>query len=183
MLIGRQISLRPLRRDDIQPLHDSALDLEARGPWYPLPGMPLVKFEATFAESGFWSQDEGVFAIVDRSDRMVGVVGWEKLNGDVPDFEIFYRLLEIANFGKGIATEALGLLTGWLFDTGHMNRLRANVHVDNKASRRVCEKSGFTQEATARAGWYNRGRWHDVAVYTLTRDEFEERRKASPTPA
>jgi len=183
MIIGPKVSLRPLRVDDLKPLHASALDLEARGPWNPLPGMPLGKFEAAFAESGFWSRDEGVFAIVDRSDRMVGVVGWEKLNGDLPDFEIFYRLLEQANWGKGIATEALGLLAGWLFDSGQMNRLRANVHVDNKASRRVAEKSGFTQEATARASWYNRGRWHDVAVYTLTRDEFEERRQTAATPA
>ena len=179
MLTGRQISLRPLRRDDIESLHSRSLDLETRGPWYPLPGTPLAKFEAVFAETGFWSRDEGIFAIVDRSQRMVGIVGWERLNGDLPDVEVSYRLLDQADRGKGIATEALGLLTGWLFDTGHANRLRANVHVDNKASRRVVEKAGFTQEAIARASWYNRGQWHDVAVYTITRGEFEERRGAA----
>jgi [ribosomal protein S5]-alanine N-acetyltransferase len=179
MLIGSQISLRPLRAEDIRPLHESSLDLENRGPWYPLPSNPLVKFEAAFAESGFWTRDEGIFAIVERSDRMVGIVGWEQLNGDVPDVEVSYRLIDQTNRGKGIATEALGLLTAWLFDTGHMNRLRANVHVDNKASQRVCEKSGYTSEATARGGWYNRGHWHDILVYTITRDEFEQRRAAS----
>jgi [ribosomal protein S5]-alanine N-acetyltransferase len=183
VLIGRQISLRPLRSDDIKPLHDSTMDLETRGPWYPLPGTPLAKYEARFADSGFWSREEGAFAIVDRSDRMVGIVGWEQLNGDIPDMEISYRLLDQANRGKGIVTEAVGLLCRWLFDTGQMNRLRANVHVDNKASRRVCEKSGFTPEATFRAAWYNRGRWHDVAVYTLTRDEFEERNDSAAAPA
>ena len=179
MLVGRQISLRPLRGDDIGPLHASSLDLETRGLWYPLPGTPLGKFEAAFAESGFWSRDEGIFAIVDRNERLVGIVGWELLNGDIPDIEVSYRLLDQADRGKGIATEALGLLTGWLFDTGHANRLRANVHVDNKASRRVVEKSGFTQEAIARASWYNRGQWHDAAVYTITRGEFEELRRAA----
>ena len=181
MLVGRQISLRPLRADDIEPLHASSLDLETRGPWYPMPRTPLTKFETAFAATGFWSQDEGIFAIVDRSERMVGIVEWELLNGDVPDIEVSYRLLDQTEHGKGIATEALGLLTGWLFDTGHANRLRANVHVDNKASRRVAEKSGFTQEAIARASWYNRGQWHDVAVYRITRDAFERRRgKAAP---
>jgi RimJ/RimL family protein N-acetyltransferase len=182
MLKGRQVSLRPLREGDIKPLHDSTLDLETRGPWYPLPGTPLARYAATFAESGFWSQDKGIFAIVDGSDRMIGIVGWEQLTGDLPDIEVSYRLLDQANRGKGITTEALGLLAGWLFDTGHMNRLRANVHVDNKASRRVCEKSGFTQEATARSSWYNRGKWHDVAVYTLTRDEFEAARTTAASP-
>jgi len=121
-------------------------------------------------------------SIVDRSDRLIGVVGWELLNGDIPDVAVSYRLLDRADHGKGITTEALGLLAGWLFDAGQMNRLRADGHVDNKASRRVLEKSGFTQEATARASWYNRGRWHDVAVYTITRGEFEEHR-AMAAPA
>ncbi len=179
MLVGRQISLRPVRRDEVERLHESTMDLESRGPWYPLPGTPLIKFEARFAESGFWAADEGVFTIVDQTDRLVGIVGWELLSGDLPDVEISYRLLDRDDHGKGITTEAVGLLTGWLFDTGHMNRLRANVHVDNTASRRVVEKSGFTQEATARASWYSRGRWHDVAVYTITRDEFEARRAAA----
>jgi [ribosomal protein S5]-alanine N-acetyltransferase len=183
MLVGRQVSLRPLRDDDIEPLHASSLDLENRGPWYPLPRTPLGKFKAAFAESGFWSRDEGIFAIVDRSDRFLGIVGWEQLNGDIPDVEVSYRLLDQADRGKGIGTEALGLLSGWLFDSGRMNRLRANVHIDNKASRRVAEKCGFTQEGTARAAWYNRGRWHDVAVFTLTREEFEELRKTAATPA
>jgi len=183
VIVGRQISLRPLRSDDVGPVHDSMLDLESRGLWYPLPGTPRGKFEAAFAESGLWSSDEGVFAIVDSGDRLVGVVGWQKMNGDLPDVEIFYRLLDQADRGKGIATEAVGLLAGWLFDTGQMNRLRANVHVDNKASRRVCEKSGFTLEATARAAWYNRGQWHDVVVFTITRAEFEELRKAAAAPA
>jgi ribosomal-protein-alanine N-acetyltransferase len=176
VLIGDQITLRPVRAEEVGPLYESSLDLENRGLWYPLPTTPLGKLEADFADSGFWTAGDGIFAIADRSDRLLGIVGWEQLNGDVADVEVSYRLFDQADHGKGIVTEALGLLVGWLFDTGHMNRLRASIHVDNKASRRVAEKSGFTCEGTSRAGWYNRGRWHDVAVYTITRSEFEERR-------
>ena len=110
MLTGRQISLRPLRGDDIGPLHASSLDLETRGPWYPLPATPLAKFEAAFAESAFWSRDEGIFAIVDRSERMVGIVGWEQLNGDLPDVEISYRLLDRPITGRGSRPKPSGCL-------------------------------------------------------------------------
>jgi ribosomal-protein-alanine N-acetyltransferase len=183
VLIGDQITLRPMRVEEVGPLFESSLDLENRGLWYPLPTTPLGKLEAAFAESGFWTAGDGIFAIADRSDRLLGIVGWEQLNGDVADVEVSYRLFDQADHGKGIVTEALGLLVGRLFDTGHMNRLRASVHVDNKASRRVAEKAGFICEGTSRAGWYNRGRWHDVAVYTITRSEFEERRAtAAPRP-
>jgi RimJ/RimL family protein N-acetyltransferase len=145
--------------------------------------MPLTKFESNFAESGYWSLDEGIFAIVDPTDRLVGIVGWEKLNGDLPDIEVFYRLLDQADRGKGIATEGLGLLAGWVFDTGHMNRIRANVHVDNNASRRVAEKSGFTQERRpGRAGTTADGGMTSPCTRSPP-DEFEERRKPSATPA
>ena len=73
----------------------------------------------------------------------------------------------------GVATNAVRLLTRWLFETQQMNRLRLTIHVDNAASKRVAEKAGFTFEAVSHRAWYHRGRWHDVAVYTLTRDEFE----------
>ncbi len=182
MLVGRQVSIRPLRDGDIEPLHASTLDLENRGLWYPLPGTPLVQFKAKFAETGFWSPDAGIFAIVDPTDRFVGIVSWEQLNGDVPDVEVGYRLLDQADRGKGYTPEALRLLVGWLFDTGQMNRVRANVHIDNQASHRVVQKCGFTLEATARAAWYNRGQWHDVSVFTVTRDEFAALRAAAGAP-
>jgi ribosomal-protein-alanine N-acetyltransferase len=180
MLKGKQITVRPMRNEDIGPFHEKSLDVESRGPWYPLPGTSLAAFEKAFAESGFWTPERGIFVITDDTDRVIGNISWQQLNGDVSDIELGYRLLSPADSGKGIVSEALGLMTDWLFDTQpQTNGLSLTIHVDNLASLRVAEKCGFIREATFREAWYNRGRWHDVAICNITRHEFEARRESS----
>lgn len=43
-LKGKQITVRPMRNEDIGPFREKSLDLESRGPWYPLPGTSLAAF-------------------------------------------------------------------------------------------------------------------------------------------
>jgi [ribosomal protein S5]-alanine N-acetyltransferase len=174
---GTSVSLRPVAEADLEELHRRSMDLEARGPWYPLPRTSLTKFRGSFAGDGWWSPDDGIFVVVDEQDQLLGMVVWQKLNGfAMPDVELGHIVFEGANRGKGIATAAVDLLAGWLFDSQAMNRLSLSVHVDNIGSRRVAEKCGFTKEATAREAWYHKGKWHDLDVYTLTRAESDERR-------
>ena len=175
MIKGEHISLRPIREDDLDEVHRNILDLQARGPWYPLPLMSLTKFRAAFDENGLWSRDEGLFVIVDDHDKIIGNVDWERLNGSVQDVEAAYRVYRRDDWGKGIATEALQLLTGWLFDIMPINRIRLVMHVDNLGSHRVAEKCGYTKESTSPASWQHKGEWQDVDVYVLARHEHAAR--------
>jgi [ribosomal protein S5]-alanine N-acetyltransferase len=177
MIKGLTVSLRPVAEADLEDLHAKLIDIEARGPWYPMPQTSLTKRRQAFEENGFWSPDEGIFLMVDEQDRLVGTVDWNKLNGDVPDLELGYRVFDRADWGRGIATEALDLLAGYLFDSLPINRLRLTIHVDNVGSRRVAEKCGFMNEGTSREAWYHKGTWHDIDVFTLTRRQSDQRRK------
>jgi [ribosomal protein S5]-alanine N-acetyltransferase len=177
VIVGKIVSLRPIAEADLEELHAKLIDMESRGPWYPMPRTSLTKRRRAFEETGFWSPEEGIFVMVDEQDRLVGTVDWNRLNGDVPDTELGYRVFDRSNWGKGIATEALDLLAGFLFDTEPINRLRLTIHVANVGSRRVAEKCGFTREGTSREAWYHKGRWHDIDVFALTRAESDERRK------
>jgi RimJ/RimL family protein N-acetyltransferase len=116
-----------------------------------------------------------VFLIVDASDRILGSVIWVTLNGTIPDVELGYGIFDRAEMGKGITTEAVQLLSGYLFDAYDMNRLLMYIYADNIASQRVAEKCGFTKEATAREAWPHKGEWLDVDIYTLTRREHTGR--------
>ena len=177
MLKGATISLRPVMEGDLDVIHATSLDLDTRGPWYPLPSQSLAKFRAKFADSGFWTSDEGTFLIVDHDDRKLGIVSWGKLENYGSDIELAYRLFDRASMGKGIATEAVSLMADYLLDWQPVHRLVIFTHVDNVPSRRVAEKCGFTHEGTLRQAWFHRGAWHDITAYSLLRDERDVARQ------
>ena len=169
MLKGSRISLRPATEADLEEFQRARTDIETRGAWVPVPRTPFQRLHADFEQTGWWSEDEGVFFAVDESDRLRGYVSWGRLNGSIPDVEVTYGVFDRSAFGRGIATEAVGLLVGYLFEAYSMNRLIAYVHPENVASQRVVEKNGFVREATLREAWPRRGMWHDIHVYALTR--------------
>jgi Acetyltransferases, including N-acetylases of ribosomal proteins len=176
MLHGPRISLRPVEDEDVETFYRARTDIKTRGPWVPMPRTSLQGYRADFGSHGWWSQDEGVFLIVDAADRILGNVAWEALKGTIPDVELGYGIFDRAEMGKGLATEAVDLLAGYLFDAYTMNRLLLCIYPDNVASRRVAEKCGFKKEATAREAWPLKGKWLDIDIYVLTRRESDARR-------
>lgn len=76
--------------------------------------------------------------------------------------------------GNGYATDAVRRLTSFAFRTLDAASLVARVRADNGASVRVLEKVGFVREGTRRRAYYKAGDHHDVAVFGLLPEEFEE---------
>lgn len=83
-------------------------------------------------------------------DTAVGGIGLE-LKTDVfrCSAEIGYWLGE-HYWGRGIATEAVRILTTWAFSTFTLERIYAGVFGWNPASSRVLEKAGYEREAVLR---------------------------------
>ena len=83
--------------------------------------------------------------------------------------EIGYWLGE-SFWGRGIVTEALVLVTDYVFTTGNLLRLFALPFADNVASTRVLEKAGFVREATLRSSSVKYGQPRDQALYARVND-------------
>ncbi len=73
--------------------------------------------------------------------------------------------------GRGIVTEAMGLLVDALVAAG-VHRIVLRAAVENTRSRRVAERLGFTLEGIARESMRTGDRVHDVAVYSLLAREW-----------
>jgi len=68
-------------------------------------------------------------------------------------------------------TEAVQLLTDYLYATKKINRIHLVIVPENAASRRIAEKCGFTLEGTLRGAFFNDGRNQDVVLYSLLRED------------
>jgi [ribosomal protein S5]-alanine N-acetyltransferase len=70
-----------------------------------------------------------------------------------------------AFWGRGIATEAVSLVTDWAFGAHGLLRIFAQPFAHNQASRRVLEKAGYELEGTMRCSAVKDGEVRDQCLY------------------
>ena len=107
--------------------------------------------------------------MIDAAADIVGWIGFISVIYYFYGYEISYQVFGEQYSGKGYATEALGLLTDYLFSTKLMNRLQLSIRPDNLASRRMAEKCGYTQDGVMRSFVFIDGRFHDIELWPITR--------------
>jgi len=73
--------------------------------------------------------------------------------------------LGAAYWGRGIATEAVALVTDWAFGAHGLLRIFAQPFAANLASRRVLEKAGYQLEGTMRRSAVKDGEIRDQCLY------------------
>ena len=111
------------------------------------------------------------FAIERRSDRrMIGTIGFMWVSCEHRSAEVGYSLARDC-WNQGYATEALAAVLRFGFDTLGLNRIEAQHELTNPASGRVMEKCGMTCEGTLRQRVFNKGRFSDVKLYAILRDD------------
>ncbi len=153
--------LRPFREEDL----DAALALQqdaAAGRWVPTlpagdgPGV-VAFFEECRQEGGLLhlviaDRTSDVYlgeAMLAPSDHLVGEVGC---------------CVAPSVRGRGIATEALRLLTDWAFATLGLGRVQVFVAPENVAALRLAESAGFRREGVLRSYWEHDGERLDAVV-------------------
>ncbi len=173
MLEGDGVRLRLVRESDLPALHELEEDIANRGDFFPVGVQSFTKLAQEFGESGLWSRDEGLLVITDDVDAILGHIEFFPTVAYLDEIELSYILYSSARRGGGIATQAVRLLTAYLFNRLKVNRIRLVIHPDNAASRRVADKSGYTLEGVARGAWYHRGRNQDVEIWAILRSDLQ----------
>jgi [ribosomal protein S5]-alanine N-acetyltransferase len=104
------------------------------------------------------------FAVL-SNEEVVGGIGII-LGEDVykMNVELGYWVAE-AFWGVGIATEAVRLMTEYIFQTFLVNRIIASVFEYNKTSMRVLEKNGYFLETVRRKGILKNDYLYDEFVW------------------
>lgn len=113
----------------------------------------------------------GIFAS-NEPDRLLGIIEAVDFNLKVNMVTIGYFLAE-SQWGKGIATKAVGRLLEFLFMKVNVNRIQAEVMPANEHSKKVLLKNGFIHEGTLRQAtlWSGKG-IVDVEIYGMLRKDY-----------
>ena len=120
-----------------------------------------------------WGENHRRLVIVDKEDSILGSIWFEKSIAYFDALEIGYIMFDKASRNKGYMTEALSLLSRYLFATRTVPRLQQTVVVGNTASKRVAEKCGFRSEGIARKALFLHGKHVDLEWFSLLREDLE----------
>ncbi len=75
---------------------------------------------------------------------------------------------------KGYGTRAVKALIKYAFNELNMHCVYCKVIECNIASQKIVEKIGFKREGILRERIYKNGNYHDVIVWSILKDEFNE---------
>jgi ribosomal-protein-alanine N-acetyltransferase len=175
MIKGSCFHLRHLKKDELPRYTELINHPDGKGDYLPLEMMLPGVVEQRFEEQSRSKEVMEIFVIIDEAGSIIGRVFHFKT---VPYFnsrEIGYGMFAPESRGKGIMSEAVQLLTDYLFNTMLINRLEIHMHVNNIASEKVAIKCGFQMEGIARGASFSRGKHSDLKMYALLRHEWEQR--------
>jgi len=180
MIQGSNFHLRHMRRDEVALYTELINAPESKGDFLSLelnlPGVIEKKYET----EAYSKEVRETFLIVDGHDSHQGkILGQIFHFKTVPYFnsrEIGYALFSSDTRGKGLMTEAVTLLTDYLFRTMLINRLEIHMNTLNLASEKVAVRCGYRKEGIARGAVFSRGKHIDIAMYALLREEWEQLR-------
>ena len=168
MLEGKTVNLRVAEKEDLPLLLEWRNSLEFEGRFNPVAvQVSQAEFEKKYYSRG---PDEIRFLIQKKDGSKIGHIGTHLFGGIL---EIGYAIAPEER-GRGYATESVKIIVDYLFLSRNIVRIGSATHVQNKASQKVLEKAGFTREGTERRGTFVWGKWADLCVYSILREEWKE---------
>lgn len=174
ILRGEHVYLRPAERSDVPNfvrwLNDAETTsfLNMRAPMSE--AMEEKWFEGMVERQGK-EQFHYVICLLEN-DRPIGSLSLfavDYVNGNAG---IGISIGEKSLWGKGYGTDAMNALLDFGFGMLRLERMWLEVYVFNTRARRSYDKSGFVLEGVVRHGVFKQGRYIDVELMSILRDEW-----------
>jgi RimJ/RimL family protein N-acetyltransferase len=170
---GARVTIRRIESADLAQIRPFAFTVSITRPLSELDALTQA-----FETAAFWADDSGAVAIVDSSDgRLLGTAQFYRSAPCIHGYEMGYIIHDPADRGRGAATEAVRLFSGYLFETiPGFYRLQLIIEVWNVASWKLAERCGFVREGLLRSAGFGAGDPSDCFIYARTRKDWHEAR-------
>ncbi len=171
MLVGHRVILRPFRKSDLDGLYELTSDVREIGEFWPLGCISEARWFKQFDDTAWWSNEFKVLLITDLNGRRLGALNVYKASHSYQGWELGYRIYKPEDRGKGYTTEAVRLITAYLFGQEPIDRIQIVLDPRNIGSRKVAEKAGYSLEGTLRNAHFDRGKYSDLLLFSVLRNE------------
>lgn len=104
--------------------------------------------------------------------RLIGTFAFDHIDWRNRSAEFGIMIGEKVYWNQGYGTEAVRLLAQHGFNTLNLNRIFLHVFENNPRAIRVYEKAGFIHEGRERQAEFKDGKYIDVLVMSILKDEF-----------
>jgi RimJ/RimL family protein N-acetyltransferase len=137
------------------------------------------KFSETFSD---FSTGNGrlMFTIENLKSENIGGINLNSIDERNGTFSIGIQIDQ--NYrGQGYGTRAVRILLRYAFFERRLNKFNDYVLEGNEASATMMKKLGCTQEGIRREVIFTNGKYHNLILFGLTKNEFIENEKLSKT--
>ena len=175
LIPGREVYLRAVEESDLPVLkfllNDAMTALFAGSSSLPTSERNHAEFHSSTQRA-----DTHLAIVLRDSDETVGVTQISALDWRVQSADSGIKILE-SHRGRGIALDACRARDAFLFFRLGLRRLEWRVLDFNKPSQRLAERLGYRHEGTLREVASIDGRWRNLEIFSLLRDEASQIRE------
>lgn len=177
VLRGEKCTLRPPRKEDLTTYQRWFEDTET------LRFLPSIGPLSDEAEAEWFKRNgedpKGVTWAIEVDGQVVGTTGIHGIDHRHGHGETGLVIGDKSMWHKGIASEAMTLRTAYCFRELNLHKIRTRAFLENQASIRALEKAGYRQSGVLHQEFYRDGRWHDVWMGEVLRDDWERAQSAA----
>ncbi len=174
-LESERLILRPIEESDVEAMFQLRSDPAEMKYWSAPAITTLEQAEELVAKGIKFSQSGEVIELMidlKGGQRGIGTLTFHAISEKNKRGEIGYSL-GAPYQGKGIMHEANCRLLNFLFFEQDFNRIEADIHPDNEASRGVLKRLGFQLEGYLPERWIVAGEVSDSEIYGLLRRNWK----------
>ena len=174
VLETQRLLLRPLKMSDCQDVFAYSRDPEVARHvlWDAHQTIGQTRGYLRYILRQYRNGDPSSYGIVLKdTGHVIGTIGFMWLNTENRSAEVGYSLAR-EYWNQGFMTEALRAVLDLAFRKLNLHRVEAQHETDNPASGRVMLKSGMRHEGTMRGRLFNKGRFVDMDVYAILREDW-----------
>ena len=172
----KRIILRRINMHDAKDIFEYSKDKEVARHvlWSAQKDISEAKDYCRFMAKRYRNDQPSSWGIIDKAtNRLVGTIGYMDYNEDNATVEVGYSLARWL-WNGGYMTEALSRVIEHTFESMDVNRIEAQHELENPSSGRVMAKCGMRKEGELRQRLYNKGRYVDVALYAIIKEDYDK---------